>query len=167
MVYQKNDEDIMDRKKSNELELKEANLERSLIKTIRQRQPQFLGHICRHKSLEHLAVTGKIEGKGSTGFKILKSLNREEQTIIFRLRTGHNRLRKHKYIKLKIGESPICQCGQGSQSAEHILQQTCSNLATFRYLFWPELITLTKKLYGTTRDLTQTAEFAKATGLQI
>ncbi|GFO19860.1 eukaryotic translation initiation factor 3 subunit f [Plakobranchus ocellatus] len=59
--------DIMDRKKSNELVLKEANLERSLIKTIRQRQLQFLGHICRHKGLEHLAVTGKIEGKCSKG----------------------------------------------------------------------------------------------------
>ncbi|GFN92369.1 hypothetical protein PoB_001887500 [Plakobranchus ocellatus] len=53
----------MGRKKSNELVLKEANLERSLIKTIRQRQLQFLGHICRHKGLEHLAITEKIEGK--------------------------------------------------------------------------------------------------------
>ncbi|GFO25476.1 eukaryotic translation initiation factor 3 subunit f [Plakobranchus ocellatus] len=54
-------------KKSNELVLKEANLERSLIKTIRHRQTQFLGHICRHKGLEHLAITGKIEGKRSRG----------------------------------------------------------------------------------------------------
>ncbi|GFN81784.1 eukaryotic translation initiation factor 3 subunit f [Plakobranchus ocellatus] len=52
-------------KKSNELVLKEANLERSLIKTIRQLQ--FLGHICRHKGLEHLAITEKIEGKRSRG----------------------------------------------------------------------------------------------------
>ncbi|GFO11476.1 endonuclease-reverse transcriptase [Plakobranchus ocellatus] len=57
----------MDRKKSNEVVLKEANLERSLINTIRQRQPQFLGHICRHKGLEHLAITGNIEGKRSRG----------------------------------------------------------------------------------------------------
>ncbi|GFO21139.1 endonuclease-reverse transcriptase [Plakobranchus ocellatus] len=62
-----NDEDIINRKKSNELILKEANLERSLIKTIRQRQLQFLGHICGHKGLEHLAVTGNIEGKRSRG----------------------------------------------------------------------------------------------------
>ncbi|GFO41960.1 RNA-directed DNA polymerase from mobile element jockey [Plakobranchus ocellatus] len=41
-VHQKIDEDIMDRKKANEWVLKEANLERSLIKTIRQRQLQFL-----------------------------------------------------------------------------------------------------------------------------
>ncbi|GFO43692.1 collectin-11 [Plakobranchus ocellatus] len=57
----------MDRKKSNESVLKEANLERALIKPIRQRQLQFLGHICRHKCLEHLAITGKIEGKRSRG----------------------------------------------------------------------------------------------------
>ncbi|GFN91482.1 endonuclease-reverse transcriptase [Plakobranchus ocellatus] len=57
----------MGRKKSNELILEEADLERSLIKIIRQRQLQFLGHICRHKGLEHLAITGKIEGKRSGG----------------------------------------------------------------------------------------------------
>ncbi|GFN85306.1 endonuclease-reverse transcriptase [Plakobranchus ocellatus] len=50
-------------KKSNEVVLKEANFERSLIKTIRQRQLQFLGHMCRHKDLERLVITGKIEGK--------------------------------------------------------------------------------------------------------
>ncbi|GFN85516.1 endonuclease-reverse transcriptase [Plakobranchus ocellatus] len=56
-----------DRKKSNELVLKEANLEQSLNETTRQSQLQFLGHICRHKGLEHLAITGKIEGKRSRG----------------------------------------------------------------------------------------------------
>ncbi|GFO45448.1 eukaryotic translation initiation factor 3 subunit f [Plakobranchus ocellatus] len=59
--------DIMDRKKSNELVLKEANLGRSLIKTIRQRQLRFLSHICRHKGLEHLVISGKVEGKRSRG----------------------------------------------------------------------------------------------------
>ncbi|GFN81186.1 cytochrome p450 4a12 [Plakobranchus ocellatus] len=52
---------------SNESFLKEAYLERSLVKTIRQRQLQFLVHICRHKGLEHLAITGKIEGKRNKG----------------------------------------------------------------------------------------------------
>ncbi|GFO15774.1 endonuclease-reverse transcriptase [Plakobranchus ocellatus] len=67
VVYQKKDEDIMDGKKSDEFVLKEANLERSEIKTIRPRQPQFVGHICRHKDFKHLAVIGKIEGKRSRG----------------------------------------------------------------------------------------------------
>ncbi|GFN73541.1 endonuclease-reverse transcriptase [Plakobranchus ocellatus] len=63
-VYQRNDEDIIDRKKV-ELVLKEANLERSLIKTIRQGQLQMLGHIYRQKGLEHLAITGKNGSKRS------------------------------------------------------------------------------------------------------
>ncbi|GFO12041.1 hypothetical protein PoB_003854600 [Plakobranchus ocellatus] len=67
VAYQRNDEDIMDRKKSNELLLKEAYLERSLIKTIRKRQLQLSGRIYRHEGLEYLAITGKIEGKRSKG----------------------------------------------------------------------------------------------------
>ena len=54
-------------KRSNESILKDANVERSLIKTVRQRQLQFLGHICRQKGLEYLSITGKIEGKRSRG----------------------------------------------------------------------------------------------------
>ena len=54
-------------KRSNESILKEINTERSLIKTIRKRQLDFLGHIYRDKGLEHLALTGKIEGKRSRG----------------------------------------------------------------------------------------------------
>ncbi|GFN88793.1 hypothetical protein PoB_001529900 [Plakobranchus ocellatus] len=78
------------------------------------------------------------------------TLNREEQTIIFCLRTGQNRayrLRKHMYTKLKIGETPICQCEQGPQSAELVLQ-TCPNLTILRHLFWPEPTSLTEKLQG-------------------
>ena len=65
-------------KKTNEAVLKEANLERSLMKTLRQRQLKFLGHVCRHKGLEHLAITGKIEGKRSRGrqrITFIESLN--------------------------------------------------------------------------------------------
>ncbi|GFO19560.1 endonuclease-reverse transcriptase [Plakobranchus ocellatus] len=69
-------------KKSNELVLKEANLERSLIKTIRQRQLQFLGHICRHKDLEHLANTGKIEGKRSRGGQRITFIENLKSSVI-------------------------------------------------------------------------------------
>ena len=54
-------------KRTNESVLEEAGVERSLMKTIRKRQLQFLGHINRHKELEHLALTGKIEGTRSRG----------------------------------------------------------------------------------------------------
>ncbi|GFO39842.1 hypothetical protein PoB_006634700 [Plakobranchus ocellatus] len=63
----KNNEDIMDGKKSNELVLNEADPERSLIKTSRQRQLQFSGRICRHNGLELLAIAGEIEGKRNRG----------------------------------------------------------------------------------------------------
>ncbi|GFO38129.1 hypothetical protein PoB_006463400 [Plakobranchus ocellatus] len=56
----------MTEKKPNELGLKETNLERSVDKTIRQRQPVFRPHL-QNKGLEHLAISGKIEGKRSRG----------------------------------------------------------------------------------------------------
>ena len=65
-------------KKTNEAVLEEAGIKRSLIKTIRKRQLQFLGHLNRHKGFEHLALTGKIDGNRSRGrqrIKFLDSLN--------------------------------------------------------------------------------------------
>ena len=40
----------------------------------------------------------------------LHKLNRREQVILFRLRTGHNRLNAHMYNKFKVGESEMCPC---------------------------------------------------------
>ena len=40
---------------------------RTLMKRIRKRQLEFLGHIMRKEKLENLTVTGKIEGKRSRG----------------------------------------------------------------------------------------------------
>ena len=51
-----------------------AGTQRSLLKKIRRRQLEFLGHIVRKENLEHLIVTGKIEGKRSKG--------RQRQTYI-------------------------------------------------------------------------------------
>ena len=59
-------------KRTNESILEETNQERSLIKTIRKRQLKFLGHICHHKGLEFLSLTGKIEG---TKTEVDKGLN--------------------------------------------------------------------------------------------
>ena len=52
-------------KRTNESKLEETNQERSLINTIRKRQLKFLGHMCRHKGLEFVTLTGKIEGTRS------------------------------------------------------------------------------------------------------
>ena len=68
-------------KKTNDAVLEEARLRRSLMKTIRKRQMQFLGHLYRHKGLEHLALTGKIEGKKSRGRQRITYLNNLNHSI--------------------------------------------------------------------------------------
>ena len=45
-------------------------------------------------------------------------LTRHEQVSIFRLRTGHNRLRNHLFHKLKTGDTDQCRCRTGSQTTE-------------------------------------------------
>ena len=37
------------------------------FKTIRKRQMEFLGHVCRRRGLEFLSLTGKVEGKSDRG----------------------------------------------------------------------------------------------------
>ena len=94
------------------------------------------------------------------------NLHRDEQTILFRLRTGHNRLKKHMHSKFKIGDSPNCPCGPSLQTTEHILQD-CPTYTLLRQQIWPHPTTYHDKLFGTLKDLTLTVEFIKATNLQI
>lgn len=47
---------------SNAEALSIAGVEKGLLKTIRKRRYNFLGHMMRKEGLEHLVVTGKIEG---------------------------------------------------------------------------------------------------------
>ncbi|XP_056006907.1 uncharacterized protein LOC125665371 [Ostrea edulis] len=58
-------------------------------------------------------------------------LSRPEQTVIFRLRTGHNRLNKHLNRVMKVVPSRMCPCGEAEQDTTHILQ-TCKNHQTLR-----------------------------------
>ena len=51
----------------------------------------------------------------------LHKLNRTEQVILFRLRTGHNRLNTHMYNKFKVGESEMCPCNADIMTTEHLL----------------------------------------------
>ena len=73
-------------KRTNESILEETNQERSLINTIRKRQLKFLGHICRHKGLEFLSLTGKIEGTRSRGRQRIKFLDSLSSFV-----TGNNK----------------------------------------------------------------------------
>ena len=54
-------------KKPNVNVLREGNVQRSLLKTIRKRQMEFLGHVCRRRGLEFLSLTGKVEDKRDRG----------------------------------------------------------------------------------------------------
>ena len=93
-------------------------------------------------------------------------LNRQEQVTIFRLRTGHNRLRNHMFSKFKIGETALCTCGQEPQTTEHVLQ-TCPGLDTLRNTHWPTETPLRVKLYGCMEELQRTVSFIQDTALQI
>jgi hypothetical protein len=93
-------------------------------------------------------------------------MTRQEQVVIFRLRTGHNRLRGHMYTKFKIGNSAMCTCGQAPQTAEHILQD-CSEYDILRYTQWSRETTLESKLYGPLCELQKTMIFIQETTLQI
>ena len=48
---------------SNESVLMEVNRNAALLNNIRAQKAQFIGHLMRRHSLEHLATTAKIEGK--------------------------------------------------------------------------------------------------------
>ena len=54
---------------SNQKVLEMANIERSLVKTIRTRQMRFMGHVYRRGGIEQLSMTGKIEGRRSRGWQ--------------------------------------------------------------------------------------------------
>ena len=47
--------------------MEEAGLTRSLVNRIRKQQATFVGHTLRRKGLEHLVITGKMEGRRGRG----------------------------------------------------------------------------------------------------
>ena len=96
----------------------------------------------------------------------LHKLNRTEQVILFRLRTGHNRLNAHMYNKFKVGESEMCPCNADIMTAEHLLQH-CRLHDAMRRDTWPEPMLLRDKLYGNLGELRRTAAFVRATGISI
>ena len=96
----------------------------------------------------------------------LHKLNRPEQVILFRLRTGHNRLNAHMYNKFKVGESEMCACNADIMTAEHLLQH-CRLYDAIRRDTWPDPTLLRDKLYGNLGELRRTAAFVRATGISI
>ncbi|KAK3756058.1 hypothetical protein RRG08_032981 [Elysia crispata] len=93
-------------------------------------------------------------------------LPRADQVAIFRLRTGHNRLKHHLFSRFKIGDGPNCPCGASRQDAQHILQD-CPQLEEARRKYWPEPREMNQKLYGSALHLGITAEFINSLDLTI
>ena len=60
---------------TNEEVLRRIGMQRTLVKDIRRRQMNFLGHILRKEKIEHLCLTGKIEGRRARGRQRKKYLD--------------------------------------------------------------------------------------------
>ena len=93
-------------------------------------------------------------------------LSRPEQTIIFRLRTGHKRLNQHLYRVMKAIPSPMCPCGEAEQNTEHFLR-TCKLHLAQRQTIWDQPTPIKEKLHGSLEDLQKTARFVVETGTLV
>ena len=96
----------------------------------------------------------------------LHKLNRPEHVVLFRLRTGHNRLNDHVYNKFKVGESEMCPCNADIMTSKHLLQH-CPLHDALRRDMWPEPVPLRDNLYGNLKELRRTAAFVRATGISV
>jgi len=94
------------------------------------------------------------------------ALTRDEQVVLLRLRTGHNRLNYHMCRKLKLAPSTACECQQGDQTTEHILQ-SCPKLSILRESIWTDATPLQTKLYGERMELERTARFIRLARIKI
>ena len=52
---------------TNEEVMARLGVQRALVKEIRKRQLNFIGHVIRREKIEHLCLTGRIEGRRSRG----------------------------------------------------------------------------------------------------
>ena len=91
-------------------------------------------------------------------------LDRKGQTSIFRLRTGHNKLKSHLHNTFKIGEDGNCRCGGGPETAFHILQE-CSLYDDIRKEVWGSHKGFKEMLCGTLAELKQTVRFLEMAGI--
>ena len=95
----------------------------------------------------------------------LHQLARHQQTIIFRLRTGHCRLNSH-LKRIGVKTSAQCPCGEANQTPEHYLQ-SCSFHQQARQQIWPTCVSLKTKLWWSAEDLLLTSRYAALTGERI
>ena len=94
-----------------------------------------------------------------------QKLSRKEQTIIFRLRTGHCSLKKHMK-RIGKSETATCQCGSEDQTPYHILQ-VCAHFEGLRQEVWGTHTPFEEKLWGSADELRKTVRFISASQLRI
>ena len=93
-------------------------------------------------------------------------LDRWQQVVVMKLRTGHSRLNALMFSEMKLATSPTCNYDLEDQTAEHILQR-CPLLQTARQNVWSTAVQLDTKLYGSKEELEKTATFILQIGLSV
>ena len=76
--------------KTNEMVLKEAETNRSLVQKIRKQQATFFGHVMRRGRLEHFLTTGKLDRKRSKGRQREKNAGQPEVLVGCWKRDGYD-----------------------------------------------------------------------------
>ena len=94
----------------------------------------------------------------------INNLKRNDQTAIFRLRTGHCSLRSH-LKRIGVSPSALCDCG-AEQTVHHILQD-CPKLEAQRRRSWAQEVPTSTKLYGTANDLRCTVQVLAACRVRV
>lgn len=67
--------------------------------------------------------TKRASDPGSQKDDIYSKLKQNEQVVIFRLRTGHNKLKYHLFSRLQIGDTHEWNCTTGKVSDTHVLEE--------------------------------------------
>ena len=92
--------------------------------------------------------------------------SRQEQVIIFCLRTGYNRPNAHMNKPFQLVSFPRCSCGEADQTAPHLLQ-VCKDYRTLRMRLWSIQQNIQEQLHGPMGMLQTTVQFIVETGLRV
>ena len=95
----------------------------------------------------------------------IHQLKRQQQVVVFRLRTGHCRLNYHMH-RLGLSHTPDCPCSTGPHTPEHVLQ-TCPLHLDLKIQLWPNGATLAEKLWGNKQQLETTTKFISSAKLEV
>jgi len=84
---------------TNEAVLRQVNQGRNLLNNIKCRQARFLGHVMRKGKLEHLSLTGKIDGKRARGRQRRKYLEQLTERPNEMIQATYDRTTWREFIK--------------------------------------------------------------------